>query len=66
MKKIQTNSNKRATIGTGDRTVGLTSKPKVRKSRSTISLSRTAAKKTTSTGARKGCSSCSRSARKNK
>ena len=64
MKKIQTNNSKN--IGTGDRTVGLTSKPKASKNRNSISLSRTAVKNRTLAGARTGCSGCSRSAGKNK
>lgn len=62
MKKIQTASHKKTTIGKGSRTVGLTSQPRIAKTRTTnksiVATSRAASKK--ATGTRRGCSGCSR------
>jgi len=67
MKKIQTTNNKKIAIGTGGRTIGLTSQSRIKKNRSTLTVSRSSFKKANSTtGARTGCSTCSRSAGKNK
>ena len=64
MKKVQTRNSKKS-IGTGYRTVGLTFNPKTKKDRGTTAISRTSIKrKSPKTGARTGCSGCSRSARK--
>ena len=58
MKKIQTINHKKIVIGNGERTVGLNNTSKTQKSR--IQPASRIASKKTSTGARTGCSGCSR------